>query len=779
MPGTIAKPLDAPRKRARRFARVQRLGAVSAWAQRQTVADGRKGTTPMSEPVLSRRTGPAFTLALLVASLAQATVVKDESIETMTAHAHSVVRGTVRSVQPMLDEHAKIWTYVEVAVTETLKGDVPRLLLVKQPGGELGGKGQWVAGVARFEPGQDCVLFLERATDEARVHVVYALAAGKVDFEPQGADVAGGAPPRRPRLRVAWRSPSRAPPRHRARSPRHPRGLPRPRPRGRARCQVMRALLALAALAALPAFATPSGHMWFQTTCSTRAQCEPTNTCVSSKCVPEFRLAASIDNSGATTVNGPQHLAYSTFLSRAPVAFAKWTTANVSACATSYQVSSGGTFSAPAGIAAVNGSDGANNVIWLSGGNWRYSSATLGLTTGTFVTSTGQLIDADMELNDNVDWTDNGDTTAYDMESVVLHEAGHFLGLDHTTTIQAAVMYPTVAFGNQKRALASPDTTDVCTVYPGAAGSQGYAVHLAVELHRRARLRGRAGRGPRRSAPRTAPAPAPRARSATPASPPTRATPACRRSARRTCASSARRAPTARRACASPTALVTTGARCRARAPPSAARATSCAGGLLPADRRRALHQPVHDRVELRRRLRLHAEGPASPPATPAIAARSPSTARAATSASSTPTTTRSRSAARAAAARARARTAPPAPRRPAALHRAACRSPTARTPSASPRAAGTLCNACSGQTCGAGMTCIGGSCHSSCNPASPGACPACLDIGGGQAVCACTNEVAGVGDPCGVTSTSLLACANGAGVRERHARRAAARPAT
>lgn len=142
----------------------------------------------MSLPSSSRLRGPAVTLAL-VATLAHATVVKDESIETMTAHAHAVVRGTVRSVQPMADRTGRIWTYVEVAVAETLKGDVPKLVLVKQPGGEIGARGQWVAGVAKFQPGQDCLLFLERAADEAQVHIVYALAAGKVDFEAKGDSV--------------------------------------------------------------------------------------------------------------------------------------------------------------------------------------------------------------------------------------------------------------------------------------------------------------------------------------------------------------------------------------------------------------------------------------------------------------------------------------------------------------------------------------------------------------------------------------------------------------
>lgn len=122
----------------------------------------------------------------LLGSSALATVVIAESIEDMTRASPLVVRATARQSMTAFDQsERKIWTWTELSVTEVLKGQAPSTLLVKQPGGEVGGLGQHVAGAARFTPGEDCVLFLEPATDEKGVYVVRGLAAGKVCFVPR------------------------------------------------------------------------------------------------------------------------------------------------------------------------------------------------------------------------------------------------------------------------------------------------------------------------------------------------------------------------------------------------------------------------------------------------------------------------------------------------------------------------------------------------------------------------------------------------------------------
>ena len=165
---------------------------------------------------------------------------------------------------------------------------------------------------------------------------------------------------------------------------------------------------------------------------------------------------------------------------RVHAAFDAWTGANV-AC-TSWAVTDQGDFSSPTGIAAVNGNDSVNRVIWLGGANWRYSGGTLGLTTTSYYVGSGEIFDADMELNNDVTWSSTGSSSAFDYESIVLHEAGHFLGLNHTAN-GIAVMYASIAPGDIKRVLQSPDLTDVCSVYPSGGGTGGQGAACTVDAN--------------------------------------------------------------------------------------------------------------------------------------------------------------------------------------------------------------------------------------------------------------------------------------------------------
>lgn len=137
---------------------------------------------------------------------------------------------------------------------------------------------------------------------------------------------------------------------------------------------------------------------------------------------------------------------------------------------------------------------------------WAYGdSGILALTHTTFRPSTGEIVDADMELHawDGVDpnitrgwWytcasPDPGITTCtrpygqgdciyIDVGNTVTHEAGHVLGLDHTcvtsypepynqcsAALVDGVMYPSAPFGEtKKRALSDDDVSAVCTIYP-------------------------------------------------------------------------------------------------------------------------------------------------------------------------------------------------------------------------------------------------------------------------------------------------------------------------
>ncbi|MCA2981363.1 MAG: matrixin family metalloprotease, partial [Myxococcaceae bacterium] len=240
--------------------------------------------------------------------------------------------------------------------------------------------------------------------------------------------------------------------------------------------------LALLPLVAASAWADPSGKKWFLDPCTTTAQCVLQNgatngnrVCTMGRCLPEVRFAASIDNvPGRATLPGQQQVPFATVLQRMYASFERWTLTNPTCDpAISFAYLPGLTYASPQGSANVAGGDNENNVIWFSAPNWRHSSLTLGLTTNTFYP--GELIDSDLEMNAaTVTWgggsaLGSGD---YDYESVVTHEAGHFIGFDHTSN-SVAVMFATIGTGQIKRNLAGPDLSDVCTVYPGVSGSQG------------------------------------------------------------------------------------------------------------------------------------------------------------------------------------------------------------------------------------------------------------------------------------------------------------------
>ena len=125
-----------------------------------------------------------FAAALLISSSALATVVLALSMEELTARAPLIVHAVAQGSNVAWDEpHAKIWTWTELVVTETLKGDTTKALVVKQPGGVVGEVGMEVSGVATFKPGEEVVLFLEPAPDEPGAWVPVSMSASKVTLE--------------------------------------------------------------------------------------------------------------------------------------------------------------------------------------------------------------------------------------------------------------------------------------------------------------------------------------------------------------------------------------------------------------------------------------------------------------------------------------------------------------------------------------------------------------------------------------------------------------------
>lgn len=117
--------------------------------------------------------------------------------------------------------------------------------------------------------------------------------------------------------------------------------------------------------------------------------------------------------------------------------------------------------------------DGRNRIMWVeSQAEWPGQPGTLALTY-TFYTQSGgrNIVDADIIVN-GVDWTwttvddqvGQGTPAKVDIETVLFHEIGHFLGLDHSRD-ETAAMYP----DNNKlmqRGPAIDDVRGVCSLYP-------------------------------------------------------------------------------------------------------------------------------------------------------------------------------------------------------------------------------------------------------------------------------------------------------------------------
>jgi Matrixin len=116
--------------------------------------------------------------------------------------------------------------------------------------------------------------------------------------------------------------------------------------------------------------------------------------------------------------------------------------------------------------------DGPNvNVIMFQDDNWNYRGidGTLAKTSVTYDDETGEIFDADIEVNtanNTVTITDNPAKVEYDLQSILTHEAGHFIGLAHSPLPQA-VMFASYSPGSlAQRKLDPDDIAAVCTVYP-------------------------------------------------------------------------------------------------------------------------------------------------------------------------------------------------------------------------------------------------------------------------------------------------------------------------
>jgi hypothetical protein len=130
------------------------------------------------------------------------------------------------------------------------------------------------------------------------------------------------------------------------------------------------------------------------------------------------------------------------------------------------------------------GNDGVNMIKTnLTTAQYANSGAgdALAITYMTTAATTGQILDADIIFNPDLDFTLSTTVAAnrYDFESVLTHEIGHLLGLDHSAMINAS-MYPRISTGiSTPRVISDDDKAGVRAIYPTTAmGSISGTVRL-------------------------------------------------------------------------------------------------------------------------------------------------------------------------------------------------------------------------------------------------------------------------------------------------------------
>ena len=123
------------------------------------------------------------------------------------------------------------------------------------------------------------------------------------------------------------------------------------------------------------------------------------------------------------------------------------------------------------------------NIFMFRDDTWMATApgSALALTTVSYDWHTGQIYDADVEVNGTGGNITNGlPMDGADLPSIMTHELGHFLGLDHSPKKTATMFVTYQAKKGNLRVLDSDDIAGVCAIYPPKAAATIQPPHYVV-----------------------------------------------------------------------------------------------------------------------------------------------------------------------------------------------------------------------------------------------------------------------------------------------------------
>ena len=104
------------------------------------------------------------------------------SVDQLTTRSAIVLQGSVLSKTCLRDESGRIYTRIEVSVSDVWKGNVAsNRFTIVQGGGTLGEERVTVSGQAEFQPGEEIVAFL--VLNQRGEGVTLGLRQGKFDVQ--------------------------------------------------------------------------------------------------------------------------------------------------------------------------------------------------------------------------------------------------------------------------------------------------------------------------------------------------------------------------------------------------------------------------------------------------------------------------------------------------------------------------------------------------------------------------------------------------------------------